>query len=607
MSQIHTSLSYSLNNNTMVKTERILPISFIKIALLSAIFIFARPSLVYGKEPIVSDTESKINSYSVLNYYDLKREAQNKEYGYKTDQILAEIGCSKRQTHQKFFYENIVNTSKPVQVINVISSQKKHCSEQVSKFLVERKKINNFEKFKQQLNLEDIYITIVSPSLTSPMSYFGHSFLIFKKKESWDFSNVLSFSAIIPAKDSYKKILIDGALGNMDGKFIFNQFFEIKRLYTLKEQRGMEIYKLKLTETEKNNLLREIYNKYEKVSRYSFFSQNCSSEIIDYISTINSDVKKQLNSQFLKTPSDTLNILKKVGLISNKHLRIESSLNIELNRYSQFSLVEKDKFKKYFSSKGNLNSISNNEANGVSNTANIFFNFFNEPFKNHNKLVGLNFLNDNPKIDFPFRLIDNYPIKLGIGSVYQNNSNPVKIQILPGYIERSVSKFSRLNETSLKFFNTELQANTNSLKIEKFDFIEMESINKSFGLIDLPSWRGYIGWNNKYRKNKKKVNNVEVGYGFSYGDNDVLISFLPQLYSEFNGNRTSLQGNVLVSYWLNRINFSFNGVYNLDKNRFQNSEILEMNVNLNSKWGFNVLNEFSQHRYSISVYKRFSI
>ena len=54
------------------------------------------------------------------------------------------------------------------------------------------------EQFEKELHFEDIYIAFVQPSLISPMSYFGHTFMVFKKNNSWDFSKTFSFTAVIP-------------------------------------------------------------------------------------------------------------------------------------------------------------------------------------------------------------------------------------------------------------------------------------------------------------------------------------------------------------------------------------------------------------------------
>ena len=50
----------------------------------------------------------------------------------------------------------------------------------------------------KQTSFDDISLVFANPTLSTPMSYFGHTFLLFRKKESLNFSKVFSFSAITP-------------------------------------------------------------------------------------------------------------------------------------------------------------------------------------------------------------------------------------------------------------------------------------------------------------------------------------------------------------------------------------------------------------------------
>ena len=100
---------------------------------------------------------------------------------------------------------------------------------------------------------------------------------------------------------------------------------------------------------------------------------------------------------------------------------------------------------------------------------------------------------------------------------------------MPSHRERFEERFSYMTETTLKTFYTEINFNENQLMLEQFDLFELASYNESFSKVIIPSWRFYTGYNDHYNQGTHSLI-TEIGYGFSFGTANSLVSLLPQIH-----------------------------------------------------------------------------
>jgi len=91
----------------------------IKKALLSAFFYCFSINSIYAGTRIFEDLAPKVKSFVVLNYYDLKREA-NSYNPDKLDEILMELSCEDDQLDKVHFLTQFSETNDPIEAVRLI-------------------------------------------------------------------------------------------------------------------------------------------------------------------------------------------------------------------------------------------------------------------------------------------------------------------------------------------------------------------------------------------------------------------------------------------------------------------------------------------------------
>lgn len=467
-----------------------------------------------------------------------------------------------------------------------------------------------YEQYKKQLALEDIYIAFVKPSLVSPMSYFGHTFLIFKKHGSWEFSKTFSFSAVIPSSITKKDLITNGALGKLTGRFVIGNFHEFKYEYLEKEQRGISLYRLNLRPAEKNLLIKKSFEVYDQVFSYHFFEQNCSTELIRYLSTARPKLSKKLDDLMIKDPAGTLNLLIDAGLILENDYAYFPKLTHAFYRYLNLNKHSQDKIDTLLSSHNFTNSsgqLSNDEKEVLTKISSLLFSFFNTPPPSYKEFQNQRYTSDEYRIP-PLKndLTHTKPARVSFG-LKQNGEYPISsISFMPSHRERFEERFSYVNETSLKTLYAEINFYENNIILEQLDLLELASYNKSFSEVIIPSWRFYTGYNDNYNPGQQTLMS-ELGYGLSMGTTNFLFSVMPQINIDLTKKSLTSQVNTLVSYWFNDINFSYQFVGNITgHNAKKNFHEFKINMPMRNNYSITFKNEISHSEFGLVLNKRFS-
>ena len=467
-----------------------------------------------------------------------------------------------------------------------------------------------FEQYKEQLALEDIYIAFVQPSLVSPMSYFGHTFLIFKKHGTWEFSKTFSFSAVIPNQISQKELMTDGALGKLKGRFVIGNFHEFKQAYFSKEQRGMSLYKLNLTAAEKNLLIDKSFQIYDQDFSYHFFEQNCSTELVRYLSAVRPNLSISLNKLFIKDPAGTLNLLIDENLILESEKMYFPKITHAFNQYLKLNNQSQKKINNYLTSQNHIDQLSllkDVEKETLANVSSLLFTFFNDPPSLYKEFQNQTYTSEDTHIP-PLKenLAYTSPARLSFGLKHTNDNVVSSLSFMPSHRERFEERFSYVNETTLKTLYTEINFYDDKLKLEQFDLLELASYNKSFSKVIIPSWRFYTGYNDRYRSGQQTLMS-EIGYGFSFGTTDFLVSVMPQINIDFTKRTLTSQVNTLMSYWFDTTNLSYRFVGNVSgHSEKDNIHELKLNIPIKHNYSITFTSEISHSEFGIALNKRFS-
>ena len=469
----------------------------------------------------------------------------------------------------------------------------------------------SLEQFEKELHFEDIYIAFVQPSLISPMSYFGHTFMVFKKNNSWDFSKTFSFTAIIPEKISNNDLLFGGATGTLKGRYVIGNLHEFKHAYLQKEQRGISLHKLNLTENEKKTLVSRAYELYKQTFVYHFFEQNCTTELITFLGEIRPTLLKKLDGLAIKEPASTLNLLKSEGLIDknnffyppkithtfDSYLKLGDDSRLLVNNY----LIDVTPSKNYAEEDDDIKE-------SLINTSSLLFNFFNSPPVLYEEFQQLTYTNKSESVT-PLKATSSYtePTRFSFGVKQVDNKTFGSIGFMISHLERFEERFSFVNESTLKTFDTSIKLDKDKVEIDKIDFFELAAYNKSFGEVFIPSWRLYAGYNDKYNYNKHSIMS-EIGYGLSFGTKDVLFSLMPQIRVDLTQETITSQFNGLASYWYGKTNFSYNFVGNITRHKGENNiHQLILNFPIEHNTSVTISGNVSQSEYGIRFNRRFTL
>ncbi|MFC1589506.1 DUF4105 domain-containing protein [Pseudomonadota bacterium] len=434
-------------------------------------------------------------------------------------------------------------------------------------------------KYLEQTINSSILFGYVDPNVKSPMSYFGHGFIVFSNNLS-PFSRTISYSAIIPNEISYFELMKKGAIGELEGRFTFNPLHLMFDQYLSVEQRNIYLYDLKFDEFENKLFRLQSYEIFHATFDYHFFTQNCASELLQLISSVKPELLDGMNKRDVIQPSQVVQLLKEYKLIDD----------VMLTKYSDLdSMFYANNELKNENSGKNKNDIKSFIA---SKKADLYFKYFKKPLKNHLEYKSQPYLYEPDIKGLKQKPIsDISPNKIGIGFNEAHDKNNIIVNYSPGLLKKNESRFSYLNETTLQLLNISIAVTEDDVLLKRLDLLELESLNKITNDVVIPSWRFYIGYNQNYGVFESPKRLVEFSYGYSVGGLNDILSFQPQFSYNLSEDAYALQANVSASVWSDIGNFTVNYIPDLYQSKENKSRrtIFEYKTNFINSSQFNLV------------------
>lgn len=169
------------------------------------------------------------------------------------------------------------------------------------------------EAEKRLFNPELAYAVFVSPTLDSPMSYFGHSFMIFYNPEAPFISPCINFYADISRSSGLKRVW-DGLASNLTSYYDLMPFYYHYSEYTIRLDRSLIFYKFIMNEGEKSRTVDAFRSLAESsYPNYNFIMNNCSHGFFLSLSRIYKDVEFPLSRPL--SPQTTMDFFRKNKMI----------------------------------------------------------------------------------------------------------------------------------------------------------------------------------------------------------------------------------------------------------------------------------------------------
>ena len=199
------------------------------------------------------------------------------------------------------------------------------------------------------LKKKHITIGFASQDLSSPVSMFGHTFLVL----SDEFPPEPSSQAIEYVGKSINNStkMFQAIFGELEDQIQLMDLFTKEREYNMQD-RDLHFYELILSENEKNYLIKIIEQEisaHPKNSRYGFFKNNCSFVIYNWIIKTK---KYEPHYTFAHVPTRGLKSLEDLGLFGKRYSKISTAKNLK-NILNSLSNEEYDQFN-FLKNGGNL-------------------------------------------------------------------------------------------------------------------------------------------------------------------------------------------------------------------------------------------------------------
>ena len=173
-----------------------------------------------------------------------------------------------------------------------------------------------------------VSLVFAAQNLRSPISQFGHSFLVFHREDDPEPAALtVEFSGHLEGFDDYLLTLV----GGVGGHFVFSYLSYKARDYEL-EDRGLWIYELALTGDEKARLKRDLIQKRGREFPYGIARRNCASYIIEAVAAAHLRAFHGESPLFV-TPDATVRWLRHEDLIASVGFR-PSKQSMALQAYA---------------------------------------------------------------------------------------------------------------------------------------------------------------------------------------------------------------------------------------------------------------------------------
>lgn len=181
----------------------------------------------------------------------------------------------------------------------------------------------------------DEQVTLVFPAyhLNSPSSMFGHTLLRLdpasnKKSSDW-LSMAVNFGANVREGDNSLFYAFRGLSGGYPGFFIVAPYFKKIKEYNRKEKRDIWEYPLNLTTEETKRIVSHLWELKEIEFDYYFFDENCSYRLLELLEIARPSIELTNDFKLTAIPIDTIRSIERAGLIEGTHYRPSQVTTLE--------------------------------------------------------------------------------------------------------------------------------------------------------------------------------------------------------------------------------------------------------------------------------------
>ena len=391
-----------------------------------------------------------------------------------------------------------------------------------------------------------ISLGFASQNLKSPISYFGHSFLIFHNS---DFPDADSLAVEFTGDAPDLLANISALFNSVPGRYSLTYLIEKIREYDY-ENRSIWLYKLTFSENEVANIKTYLLDSQYTGFEYNFSQNNCAFYIAQALSHARDAFEYKRDGIFI-TPASTLRWARTEGILSSEKY-LPSTQLIALHEFEPLSDTDQLIVIDYLNHINVPRPYGTNLKIGNALSAITEYMIPREgDAENRNYLFSI-------KRDFPTSsgtrslVADDPSRSIGsnsISALFLLNRNSLMLTISPGFVRLENEQASGQHNIAIETLRSDFLVDTKgTIRLEEFHLVRMESNQPSGYLRDgftqafdvsYANYRSYFDDNYKEAK-------ILFGRGVSwlYGGNT--ISFLPMgsIIKTWRGSSTSTSGQI---------------------------------------------------------------
>lgn len=438
--------------------------------------------ILKNASPLVSQIENQKG----LGYDSLRK--QITDLGCNPDILLSPAILEQKEAFQ--FHSNLMKALEPCAV-----------------------KRDTKKDIKQLLSDKEPYLIIAGESLKSPMSYFGHSLLLFLDEEDFYFSPVISVLAPTENLTATEQLLKGGFL-KIPAEINVIPLHQILDSYNNRESRKLKFIKLPDSHFDKDKIIGFFDDKLSNTLTYNFFTENCSTYLYEALAYSCSCFDKAPN---IITP---VFLEKKVQeTVNTNKFEINSLFHNFNTEYKKLSTKERVDVRGMFSNPQSVNPENGNNAGKVAVLASrLSFESYGRPNDSYGKILDTFGQKDSLQLKIPLnqKSDDRDLDGLSVSSAkiyFKKDSLSVKL---------SAVDFDHFEQRSQHYLSSKLTAgaieiheDNGSAIVETLDIINIRSVTPLNFVTRTPSWRLRIGADRTKSDTLQPLVSAGLGAGFN--------------------------------------------------------------------------------------------
>ncbi|MBD5771539.1 lipoprotein N-acyltransferase Lnb domain-containing protein [Marinomonas colpomeniae] len=341
------------------------------------------------------------------------------------------------------------------------------------------------------LKNKDPYLIIAGESLNSPMSYFGHSLILFLDKKDFYFSPVISVLAPTEGLSTFEQIS-KGGFSFIHAELNVIPLHQVIDFYNDQESRNLKFIKLPKSIFKRNRLIDYFNHQLEKDLSYNFFTKNCSTYLYD---ALNYACDCFNNAPSIITPVLLERKVQK-HLTKASQFEMNSLFNTFNKGYQALNSNQKKSVKNMFIDTRKKFFHDKNVSNVAVLASRLTFESYHNPNQAYSELLTA-YGKDNS-------LLSNVPILefTSDEDLDSTSISSVKMTLKEESInlKLSVVDFDHFQQRSYNFISSKLSAGTveltqkkGSTSLNALEFLNIQAVTPLNFVTKKPSWRLKLG------------------------------------------------------------------------------------------------------------------